>query len=73
MNAAEENIYNLWLALARWHGPDTADLVSKANNGGDSYFAEPDLWESDPDLAMIVSDLLDVESLLDLGGCVNAS
>ena len=73
MNAAEENIYNLWLALARWHSPDTADLVSNANNSGDGDFAEPDLWESDPDLAMIVSDLLDVESLLDLGGCVDAS
>ena len=69
---AEENIYALWLALARWHGADIADLIAKANNSGYIDFDEPALWDSDPDLALIVSDLFDVEGMLVLSGCLDS-
>ena len=70
---AEENIYELWLALARWHGTDIADLISRINNCGDIDFDEPALWDSDPDLALIVSDLFDVEGMLVFSGCLDAN
>ena len=71
MFGAEARIYELWLALAKWHGADIADLIAKANNRGDIDFDEPALWDSDPDLALIVSDLLDVESMLIFSGCLD--
>ncbi len=64
-----------WLQmLARWHGFDTVDLMSEANNlaNGDWDFDEPALWEQDPDLALDVDDWIDMESLLVLGGCLDA-
>ena len=61
----------LWHLLARWHGPHTADLVSYAN-ADDQDFDEPDLWEYDQGLALEIADWLDVESLLVLGGCLDA-
>ena len=72
MGGAEARIYELWIALARWYGPDIADMIAKANNK-DCYkdLDEPALWDSDPDLALIVSDLLDVESMLVLSGCLD--
>lgn len=58
--------------LADWHGWKTADLISEANNRGDIDFNEPALWDFDPNLALDISDMLDVESLLALGGCLDA-
>lgn len=58
-------------ALADWHGWATADSVSMANLY-DRDFDEPTLWDADPDLALEISDMLDVESLLALGGCLDA-
>ena len=60
-----------WHLLASWYGHYTADLVSYANED-DQDFDEPTLWETDPDLALEISDWLDVESLLVLGGCLDA-
>ncbi len=57
--------------LAIWNGFVTADLVSLANNCGDQDFDEPALWDADPDLALEISDMLDVESMLALGGCLD--
>jgi hypothetical protein len=72
MFGAEARIYALWLALARWHGGDIADLIAKANNNsGYIDFDEPALWDSDPDLALVVSDLFDVEGMLVLSGCLD--
>lgn len=76
---SDEKIYSLWLELAGWYGPDTTDLIAKTNYllslaeiGGDQGFDEPALWDIDPDLALVISDLIDAESLLDLGGCLDA-
>ena len=73
MNATEEKINSLFAELAQWHGMNTADLVSTANNRGDSELDEPDLWDADPDLALLAADLIDVESLLAIGGCLDGN
>ena len=62
----------LWHLLAQWHGPHTADLVSYANQD-EQDFDEPALWDTDPDLTLEIADWLDVESLLVLGGCLDAA
>ena len=72
MFGAEARIYELWLALARWYGADIADLISRVNNDGNIDFDEPALWDSDPDLALVISDLFDVESMLVLSGCLDS-
>jgi hypothetical protein len=73
MNANFEKTLLLWRILAKWHGMDTADLVSLANNRGDLDFDEPALWDADPDLALEISDMLDLENMLELGGCLDAN
>jgi len=60
-----------WYFLALWHGLNTADLVSMANAFG-QVWDEPATWDADPDLALEISDWLDVDSLLVLGGCLDA-
>ena len=60
-----------WHLLAMWHGVYTADLISYANQD-DQDFDEPELWDADPDLALEIADWLDVESMLALGGCLDA-
>lgn len=68
MNANFEKALSLWHDLARWHGLDTVDLLSLADN---QDFDESPLWDANPDLALEISDMLDVESLLALGGCLD--
>lgn len=62
---------NLLSRLAYWHGWQTADLIYAANEASDLGYM--DLWRADPDFALIVGDWLDVESLLDLGGCLDST
>lgn len=57
--------------LADWHGWKTADMVAEAN--AISGFYDEVLWYVDPDLATEASDLVDVASMLDLGGCLDAN
>ncbi len=71
MQQSSERCNNWWRVLASWHGPHTADLMSYAN-ADDQDWDEPATWDADPDLALEISDWLDVDSLLVLGGCLDA-
>ncbi len=71
MRESFERCCDWWWVLARWHGPHIADLVTYANSEGQDW-DEPALWLTDPDLTLEISDWLDVESLLVLGGCLDA-
>lgn len=59
--------------LSDWFGWETADLVSIANNRCLDQLNEPALWSDDPDLALEIADWLDADSLLELGGCLDAN
>jgi hypothetical protein len=65
-----------WLQMfAAWHGFYLVNLVSEVNDiaDGERDFDEPALWARDPDFALDVCDWIDVESLLALGGCLDAT
>jgi hypothetical protein len=72
---SEMKNFDLLQMLAAWHGSYITNLVSETNELADSDqdFDEPALWDYDPDLALDVGDMLDVESLLALGGCLDAT